>query len=253
VRWSLSNSHGWPAFSALDSASLPQRIAVLIRDAILNGRFPRGGQVLESRLAKQIGVGQNAVREALHKLEFEGFVSKVPNLGTFVTALSRRDVDEIYRMRIELEALAIYWARENNRPNRDDLGQLSQYLDDAARAARAGDLSAYARADTQFHRYLWKMAGNSYLEKCLELVAVPQLSCKLLESEGPLQLDLNLLVAKHREWVEATRAKPPRVAYIYTRNVLSAFWGDVERAMNAGSLPAKEQPEPLKVAGASPQ
>jgi DNA-binding GntR family transcriptional regulator len=251
-RWTLSHSNGWPTLSTLDSASRPDRIAELLREAIRTGRFPRGSQVVESRFAKQLGVGQNAVREALHRLEFEGFVSKIPSVGTFVTTLSRHDVDEIYRMRIELEALAVYWAREKNRPSGDDLRQINEYLDDAARAARTGDLIAYARADTQLHRYLWKMAGNHYLEKCLELVAVPQLSCALLESEGPLKLDLESLAARHREWVEAIRTQPPRVAYIHTRKRLSDFWGDVEVAMNAGSPSANAESEPDKAVGVSP-
>jgi DNA-binding GntR family transcriptional regulator len=249
----MSNSNGWPAFSNLDSVSLPERISGLIRDAILSGRFPRQSQVVESRIAKQLGVGQNAVREALHLLEFEGFVNKVPNLGTYVAAISRHGVDEIYRMRIELESLAVYWAREKGRPHGDDHALLSQHLDAASQAARANDIAAYARADTQFHRRLWKMAANSYLEKCLELVAVPQLSCKLLESDGPLNLDLERMVQKHREWVEAIGSKPPRVAYIYTRNLLSAFWGEVEKAMSAEALPAEPPSEPpLKAAGVSP-
>lgn len=223
----------------------------MLRDAILTGRFARGFQIVESRFAKQLGVGQNAVREALHRLEFEGFVHKVPNVGTFVAAISGRDLDAIYRMRIELEALAVYWARENNRPNDGDLETLSQHLDEAAQAARRDDLSAYARADTGFHRCLWKMAQNAYLERCLELVAIPQLSCKLLETAGPLKLDLNRLAAKHCAWVEAIRTKPPRVAYIYTRNLLSEFWGQVETAMHAADRPAEEAP--LKAVGVSPR
>ena len=229
----MSVSNGWSAFSTLNSASVPERIAEILRAAILGGRLKPAAQVVESRLAKQMGVGQNAVREALHALEFQGFVRKVPNIGTFVTNLSRSDVDEIFRMRMELEALAVYWAREKDRPNEQDLARLRKHLDDCDAAARAGDLAAYALADAEFHRCLWKMAGNSYLEKCLELVAVPQLSATLLDVNGPLKLDLTALVQQHREWTEVLRTKAPRLAYIYTRNLISSFWGQVESAMGA--------------------
>lgn len=117
----MSNTNGWPAFSTLGSASVPERIVQVLRGAILGGRLKTADQVVESRLARQMGVGQNAVREALHTLEFQGFVRKVPNIGTFVTTLSRHDVDEIYRLRMELEPLAVYWAREKDRPNERDL------------------------------------------------------------------------------------------------------------------------------------
>jgi DNA-binding GntR family transcriptional regulator len=227
----LSDTNGWSLFSTLNSASLPQRIADTLLAAIVGGRLKPGGQIVESRVARQMGVGQNAVREALHALEFQGFVRKAPNIGTFVTRLSRRDIDEIYCMRMELEALAIYWAREKDRPTESDLLRINQHLDHCAAAARAGDSIAYSRGDTELHRCLWRMAGNSYIEKCLELVAVPQLSGTLLDCNGPLKLDLNDLLRQHREWIEVLRAKPPRVAYIYTRNLICSFWGQVEKAM----------------------
>ncbi len=235
----------------MDSSSRPDRIAELLRDAIMAGRFGRGSQIVESRFARQLGVGQNAVREALHRLEFEGFVHKLPNVGTFVATITERDLDEIYRMRIELEALAVYWAREKDRPDGADLERLSQHLDDAARAAGRDDLSAYAQADTSFHRCLWSLAGNKYLEKCLEVVAVPQLSCRLLAVKSALKLDLNALVAAHRNWLEAIRTKPPRVACIFTRNFLSDLWGEVESAMRAANVPTEEA-TPSKAMGVSP-
>jgi DNA-binding GntR family transcriptional regulator len=238
----LRNSNGWSLFSTLSSASLPERIAETLLAAIVGGRLKPAEQIVESRVARQMGVGQNAVREALHALEFQGFVKKVPNIGTFITRLSR------HRMRMELEALAVYWAREKDRPNRDDLEGINRHLDACAAAARGGDYAAYASADTEFHRSVWKLAGNGCLEKCLELIAVPQLSGALYDSNGPLQLDLNALVRQHREWIEVIRSKPPRLAYIYTRNLISSFWGQVEKAISGSAERGSEST--LSAAGA---
>jgi DNA-binding GntR family transcriptional regulator len=237
----VSDSNGWSAFSTLNSVSLPDKIAAVVRAAIVRGRLRAADQVVESRLAKKMGVGQNAVREALHTLEFEGFVRKVPNIGNFVTRLSRSDIDEIFRLRIELESLAVYWAREKDRPNVDDRAQLSKHLDDCETAARVGDFSAYALADTEFHRCLWKTSGSSHLEKCLGLVVVPLLSGALFDSGGPSRLDLDGLIAQHRDWVEALATKPPRLAYIYTRNLLSSFWGQLEKAVAPAPQPPQTQ------------
>jgi DNA-binding GntR family transcriptional regulator len=231
----LSDSNGWSAFSTLNSASLPDKIAAVVRAAIIRGRLKAAEPVVESRLAKKMGVGQNAVREALQTLEFEGFVRKIPNIGNFVTKLSPGDVDEIFRLRMELEALAVYWAREKDRPNAQDMAQLAEHLDECAAAARAGDFSAYALADTEFHRCLWKTSGSSYLEKCLELVVLPLLSGALFDPGGPLKLDLDALLSQHREWLDVLGSKPPRVAYIYTRNLICSFWGQVESAIGPTS------------------
>ena len=229
----MSDSNGWSAFSTLNAASVPDKIAAVVRAAIVRGRLKAAEQVVESRLAKKMGVGQNAVREALHTLEFEGFVRKVPNIGNFVTKLSPGDVDEIFRLRMELEALAVYWAREKDRPGAKDLARLGQHLDDCAAAARCGDFTAYALADTAFHRCLWKTAGSSYLEKCLDIVALPLLSGALFDAAAPLKLDLGALVSQHREWLDVLGSKPPRVAYIYTRNLICSFWGQVESAIGS--------------------
>jgi hypothetical protein len=64
-----------------------------------------------------------------------------------------------------------------------------------------------------------------------------------------LNLDLTALVAQHRQWVEVIRAKPPRLAYIHTRNRISSFWGQLETAMSAAG--GECQPAPGHALGAS--
>src|SRR5687768_16144407 len=85
------------------AAPLPERIAGMLREAILRGEWKAGDQIVESRVAKQLGIGQNAMREALLELEFQGLLTKIPNRGNFVTKMSQEDVRDIYQTRVELE------------------------------------------------------------------------------------------------------------------------------------------------------
>lgn len=218
-------------FPSVAAPSLPERVAEIVRDAILTGRLKPGDQVVESRLAKTLKVGQNAVREALQELQFQGFVVKVANKGTYVTKLSASDIAYIYRLRIEFESLAVEWARKAGRPTADDRKALQAILEESAAAAKADDLSAYAKADTKFHRYIWSMAGNPYLLKSLEMSAVPLLSYVLIESGGHLGLDLKRLVREHREWLSEIEKKPAKAAAAFTRQLIGSFWEQVSSAM----------------------
>ena len=220
-----------PEFRSVAAQSLPQRVAEVIRDAILSGQLKAGDQIVESRLAKTLSVGQNAVREALQELQFQGFVVKVANKATYVTKLSANDIANIYRLRIELEALAVEWGRQAGRPTGEDRAKLRALLDECEGAAKANDLRAYAKADTEFHRHLWSMAENPYLMKALETSAVPLLSYVLIESGGRRGLDLVALVAEHREWLREIEEKPPEEAGAATRRLIGAFHRQVEQAM----------------------
>jgi DNA-binding GntR family transcriptional regulator len=96
----------------LARVALKDRVAELIKDAILAGRLGSGDRIVELALAKQLRLGTTAVREGLFDLESQGFVSRVANRGTFVTKLSLQDAEEILQVRRELEALAVERAQE---------------------------------------------------------------------------------------------------------------------------------------------
>jgi DNA-binding GntR family transcriptional regulator len=134
-------------------------------------------------------------------------------------------------LRIEFESLAVEWARMAGRPTAGDRKILHAILEESAAAAKANDLSAYAKADTKFHRYVWSMAGNPYLLRALETSAVPLLSYVLIESRGQLGLDLKRLVREHRDWLNEIEKKPAKAAGAFTRQLIVSFWEQVSGAM----------------------
>ncbi len=82
-------------FEKLTTATLRERIAEKMREAILTGTLREGERLVERKLASQFATSLTAVREALIELEAEGFVTKKPNAATHVTKLTlerrRRD------------------------------------------------------------------------------------------------------------------------------------------------------------------
>ena len=78
-----------------------------LRDAILAGRLRAGARIRQEAIAQELGTSRIPVREALHQLESEGLVSLVPRSGARVAKLDFAEYSELYRIREQLEPLAI--------------------------------------------------------------------------------------------------------------------------------------------------
>ena len=89
-----------------------EQIAGSIRAMIVAGDLKPGDRVVESRIAREIGVGQPTVREALVALEHQGLVVRKANQGCVVTVLTRAEISQILRVREQLEGMAIELAIE---------------------------------------------------------------------------------------------------------------------------------------------
>ena len=104
------------ALRLIQPVSKRDQVVASFKEAILSGIIQPGEAIVESKVAQQLGAGIPLVREALIELEHQGYVQKVPYKGTTVTKLERRDVEQIFRLRDELETLAIGWAKESVTP-----------------------------------------------------------------------------------------------------------------------------------------
>jgi DNA-binding transcriptional regulator YhcF (GntR family) len=67
-----------------------------LREAIRNGILKPGERIMEIQLAEELGVSRTPVREAIRKLELEGYVVMMPRRGTYVASMSIRDINEIF-------------------------------------------------------------------------------------------------------------------------------------------------------------
>jgi len=142
-----------------------------VKEAILTGSIQPGASIVEARIAQQVGAGIPLVREALIQLERHGFVQRTPYKGTTVTKLEPADIKQIFRLRVELEGLAIEWAREN--VTATDIEELRGIIKRMKHAAAELDMDQFYECDLDFHRKIWVMSGNSYLVDALERVTVP--------------------------------------------------------------------------------
>lgn len=151
-----------------------------VKEAILSGSIQPGSSIVESKVAHQLGAGVPLIREALIELEHQGFVQRTPYKGTTVTKLGAVDIKRIFRLRVELEALAIEWAKEHLQA--EDLEYLRQTIQNMEQAAAVLDLDSFYSADLAFHRKIWNLADNPYLADALERVVVPLFAFFLMKT-----------------------------------------------------------------------
>ena len=220
------------SFKAIEPISLKDLALDAIREAILGGRLAPGERITESRLSKEMRVGQNVVREALQELEFQGFVERVPNKGTSVTHFSREDIRQIYQFRMELEGFAAQLARESGRPSSEDIGQLERALSGMQAGADGNDFWQFSRSDLEFHEIIWLSSGNRFVEKALRNVATPQFSYVLIRSFHHTRLDLGAITQEHREILQVLRTADPAACREFVTKKVENFWQEIDRGID---------------------
>src|SRR5215469_1119399 len=83
---------------------LRQSVYEALVDLIVTAELKPGQHLVETDLARQLGVSRQPVREALHRLEAEGWVDLRPAQGAFVHVPTDQEVDELLDVRALLEA-----------------------------------------------------------------------------------------------------------------------------------------------------
>jgi DNA-binding GntR family transcriptional regulator len=86
---------------------LPEQIAEVLADEIIERKLFPGSRLPEPALAERFGTSRAPIREALYLLDQAGLVERTPRRGTVVKTYSRREIEELYQVRITLERLAL--------------------------------------------------------------------------------------------------------------------------------------------------
>jgi DNA-binding GntR family transcriptional regulator len=123
-------AHNGPGSELLrERKSLSQEVAEIIRDTIRNGQLTQGERVVESKLARDLGLSLTPVREAVRQLVGEGILTVSPNRGPSVRILHPDDAYELYSLRAHLEGLAIKLAiRRTTLEEREEIRQLYERM-----------------------------------------------------------------------------------------------------------------------------
>lgn len=202
--FSIMKSSGERELHSFKPPTLGSAITTWLRDAILKGEFQPGDRMVESTLARKLQVSQGVVREAIHALEHQGLLQKIPNKGTFVVKFTIEDYAQVHQVRLALETLAVELAKEN--AGVDEVSALEEYVEQMKRAASRNDLYEFFKGDLGFHQCIYRLSGNIHLEKALNTVVLPELSFALLRALPSNSFNWHEVAADHEAFLRTFRA-----------------------------------------------
>ena len=138
------------------------RVYAELRERLTRGRIPIGSRIVEQQLAAEFRTSRTPVREALHRLEGDGHLTRDPSGGLRPRVPSVRAMRELYDVRLVLEELIVRRAASSR-----DRGSLEALVHDwrALDAEhRTGGLASegagFVHRDEAFHQRLAAASGN---------------------------------------------------------------------------------------------
>jgi len=137
-----------------------------LEEKILAGKLKPGQRLIEAELCKAYGVSQTPLREALRILESQGYVRHEPRKGVTVTKIDLEDIEEIYRIRANLESLAHFLAVKKFDPK--VLDQLKKLQKQMVAEVKKKDVKAYFTLNLKFHELLINACRNKRLISMIE-------------------------------------------------------------------------------------
>lgn len=136
-----------------------------VRSRVIEGSLPPGSTIDQRTLAASIGVSTTPLREAVRRLESEGFIRQTAHHEMRVSELSLNELEDIYDVRIKLlPAAAALAAERATETDRETVARLAEF---PANAAAPTILAHHAR----FHRSLYSGCGNKILIDILDSLA----------------------------------------------------------------------------------
>ncbi|MGW1226330.1 GntR family transcriptional regulator [Streptomyces sp. NPDC001478] len=168
-----------PARGAVTRSTLRQQIADALRDEVLAGRLQPGREFTVKMIAEQYGVSATPVREALFDLSAQGLLESDQHRGFRVHQFSVAD----YRAMVEARTLVMDGVIRDvfegppapsarQAAHREALVSVRRRAEEAARAARGGDLDILIGYDLRFWRELGALVGNPYITGFLHRLRV---------------------------------------------------------------------------------
>lgn len=132
-----------------------------MKKAIMSGELKPGDRIIETKWARELGVSQSPVREAIRELEMIGLVENIPYQGCFVRSVTKKDMKDSYKVRMYLELLGIQDAVKN--VDQEQIREIQSILKEMEVAAEENNFDLYIQKDVLFHKKIVSISKNDIL------------------------------------------------------------------------------------------
>lgn len=191
---------------------------------------------MEIQLAEELGVSRTPIREALRKLELEGFIVMVPRKGAYVADISFKDIADVFEIRAALEALAAGLAAE--RITDEELEEMERLVVEKAEAIANQNMERLVQVDTMFHEAIYKASRNERLTSIISNLReqIQRYRTTSLAYPGRMQRSLE----EHRGIVEAIQSRDPQIAQQVAREHIENAENSMIDAIKKDGLPISD-------------
>lgn len=199
-----------------------------IQSAIVTGEIKPGSKISEPELARTYGISRGPLREAIHRLEGQRLLVRVPHVGARVVSLSHTELVELYQIRESLEGMACRLAAE--RMSVAEIEALRQVLDTHERdsAFQAGLGYYQQEGDYDFHYRIIQGSGNQMLTRllCDELYQLVRMY-RIQFSSTPNRP--RMAFAEHHRILDAIAERDGELAELLMRRHIGASRRNIEQ------------------------
>jgi len=167
-----------------------------ILEQIISYNFEPSEPIKENEICSLLGISRTPLREALRRLEAEGFVTKVPNRGTFVRAYTQEDIEDDCDIRILFELYAL----KNcvNEVSDEEIEQVKELL---LAVNKDSSHEEYYLSDDALHSMITKYCRNVKMLSILTSLKVQLEAMQKLSAQTP-----NRLMKSRKEHLEILEA-----------------------------------------------
>jgi DNA-binding GntR family transcriptional regulator len=183
--------------------SLSQQAYLVIKEAILNNSIKPGDLLLEEPLAEALGISRTPLRAALKQLQFEKFVYSTPSRQMAVAELNRKDLENLFVLRLAIEPVAARLAAA--RITDEALERLEKNLKEEQAAIAAVNFIEVIRYEREFNMLLLEAGGNTFFADVASTIDVYTQRFHILSMIFPTSSPLSL--GEHQAIVDRIRAR----------------------------------------------
>lgn len=150
----------------LHQSPLRARVREALERRIVDGTYKPGQHIIETEVAKRLGVSRGPIREAIHELHLQGWVDLRPRQGAFVHEPSIEEIEQFFHVRALLESEAT--ALAVGRASPEVVDEMQRVISDARAAIASGDDAGLISSNNIFHDLVHGLARNDVLNELLQ-------------------------------------------------------------------------------------
>jgi DNA-binding GntR family transcriptional regulator len=188
--------------------SITRLIAEELRGAILSGKLAPGERFSEEKLAASLKVSRVPLRDALRRLEAEGYVTFLAHDEVAISKPTMDEVEDHYSIAAVLEGLAARLAIE--RGTAEEISRLRELHQGLREAHQKKDLQLYFNANSKFHGFIAEMARNERLYRLIQEMRQAIQKTRILALHLPQRLDSSM--REHDQILDAFLKKNSELA-----------------------------------------